>query len=135
MKNLVLIGLSFFLFSACKKAIEDRKEDIILSAMTNGQWYVYAYQEGSTDISSDFEPFVFQFYRDGKVAAIAGADRTEGTWIANTNTLSITSNFPGAASPLSKLNAEWKITDNSWDYVKAKAQLNGNENQLHLKKK
>jgi hypothetical protein len=123
------------LLGACSKAIEEKKEDIILDAMTNGQWYIYSFIEGSTDISSSFAPYTFQFYRDGKVSGFTTETEDKGTWVGDVNALSITTNFPTASAPVSKLNAVWKITNNTWDYVKAETTVQGVKHLLHLKKK
>jgi hypothetical protein len=135
MKKLVWISIMVCLSVACKKAIEEKKEDVILDAMTNGQWYIYSFVEGSTDISSSFAPYTFQFYRDGKVSGLTTDTEEKGTWVGDVNTLSITANFPTASEPVSKLNAVWKITNNTWDYVKAETTVQGTKHLLHLKKK
>ncbi|MBL7769611.1 MAG: hypothetical protein JNK20_11570 [Flavipsychrobacter sp.] len=135
MKKLVWISIMVCLLGACSKAIEEKKEDIILDAMTNGQWYIYSFKEGNTDISSSFSPYTFQFYRDGKVSGFTPETEDKGTWIGDVNTLSIITNFPAASEPVSKLNASWKITNNTWDYVKAETTVQGIKHLLHLKKK
>ena len=103
--------------------------------MTNGQWYVHSFREGSKDITGDFAPYSFQFYRDGRVSALSEGSEDKGTWAADVDARTITSDFPNAADPVRKLNAAWKITDNSWDYVKAETTVQGIKNLLHLKKK
>lgn len=135
MKKLVWISIMVCLIGACSKAIEDKKEDIILDAMTNGQWYIYSFKEGSTDLSSSFSPYTFQFYRDGKVSGFTSETEDKGTWVGDVNTLSIITNFPAASEPVSKLNATWRITNNTWDYVKAETTVQGVKHLLHLKKK
>ena len=135
MKKLVWISIMVCLLGACSKAIEEKKEDIILDAMTNGQWYIYSFKEGNTDISSSFSPYTFQFYRDGKVSGFTSETEDKGTWVGDVNTLSIITNFPAASEPVSKLNATWKITNNTWDYVKAETTVQGVKHLLHLKKK
>jgi hypothetical protein len=135
MKKLVWISIMVCLLGACAKAIEEKKEDIILDAMTNGQWYIYSFKEGTTDISGSFSPYTFQFYRDGKVSGFTTETEDKGTWVGDVNTLSIITNFPAASEPVSKLNATWKITNNTWDYVKAETTVQGVKNLLHLKKK
>lgn len=135
MKKLVWISISIFLLAACKKAIEEKKEEIILNAMTNGQWYIYSFTEAGTDITSAFSPYTFQFYRDGKVSGFASGSEDKGTWVGDVNNLTITTNFPSASAPVDKLNAVWKITNNTWDYVKAETTVQGEKNLLHLKKK
>lgn len=135
MKKLFWLTITICFLGSCKKAIEKKKEDIVLDAMTNGQWYVYSFREGSTDITGDFAPYSFQFYRDGRVNALSEGNEDKGTWAADVDARTITSNFADAADPVRKLNATWRITDNSWDYVKAETTVQGLKSLLHLKKK
>ncbi len=124
------------LFCSCKKAIEQKKEDLVLDAMTNGQWYVYSFQEAGVNLTPDFAPYSFQFYRDGRVDALTPAGiENQGNWEANVSSLTIESAFPDATDPIRKLNAVWKLVDNSWTYVKAETTVDGLKRQLHLKKK
>jgi hypothetical protein len=135
MKKLFWLSITICFLGACKKAIEERKEEIILDAMTNGQWYVYSFKEGTVDHTAAFDPYVFQFYRDGRVSGLSEGNEDKGTWVGDANALTITSNFPDATDPVKKLNAVWKITNNSWDYVKAQSTVEGVQRLLHLKKK
>ncbi len=135
MRKLFWVILACVLVISCKKAIEEKKEDIVLDAMTNGQWYVFSFKNGDTDITTDFAPYTFQFYRDGKVSGFTSSTEEKGTWAGDPNAMTITSNFPTAADPVKMLNAVWKITNNSWDYVIAENSAAGVTRLLHLKKK
>lgn len=135
MKKLALISMAVCLLMACKKAIDEKKEEVILNAVTNGQWYIYSFKEGDVDLSNSFSPYTFQFYRDGKLSGFTTDTEEKGTWVGDVNTLSITTNFPAAGEPIARLNAVWKITNNTWDYVKAETTVQGTKNLLHLKKK
>lgn len=135
MKKLFWITIAICLMGACKKAIEDKKKEIILDAMTNGQWYMYSYLEGDSTLTAAFSPFTFQFYRDGTVSGFTATTTDKGTWIGDVNALTITADFPAASDPIKKLNAVWKVTDNSWDYVKAESTVSGVTSKLYLKKK
>lgn len=135
MKKLVCIGIAACLLVACKKAIEQKKEEVILDAMTNGQWYIFSFKEGSADITASFSPYTFQFYRNGKLSGFTSTTEDKGSWIGDVNALTIATDFPAATEPIIKLNAVWKITNNSWDYVKAESTVEGQKNLMHLKKK
>lgn len=135
MRKLFWLTLTISLLGSCKKAIEDKKADIVLDAMTNGQWVVFSFSEGGTDQTAPFAPYVFQFYRDGKVSGFASGTEEKGTWVGDPEALTIQSQFPTSPDPVKKLNALWKITDSSWDYVKAETDANGIKKQLYLKKK
>ncbi|WP_157473855.1 hypothetical protein [Flavihumibacter petaseus] len=120
---------------SCKKAIEDKKEDLVLDAMTNGRWYVYSFVDAGQDITASFSPYEFQFYRDGKVSGLSSTGEVKGTWDGDPNAMTISASFPEAGDPVKKLNALWKVVDNSWDYVKAQTTVDGSARQLYLKKK
>ncbi|MBC6490303.1 hypothetical protein ACFSQD_08280 [Flavihumibacter stibioxidans] len=135
MKKLFWLTITICLLGSCKKAIEDKKADIVLDAMTNGQWYVSSFIEGGSDLTTSFAPYVFQFYRDGKVSGFTSTSEEKGTWAGDPDALTIQSQFPTASDPVKKLNALWKILDSSWDYVKAETTVDGQNKQLQLKKK
>lgn len=129
-----LLIFCFLPFLSCKKAIDKKKENIVMDAITNGVWVVQLYMEGSNDISSSFAGYEFQFYNNGTVEARQGGTTSSGTWSGNIDNYSITASFGQAAAPLPKLNATWMITDSYWDYVEAESGST-QKNQLHLIKK
>lgn len=135
MKKLALLILAFCSLFSCKKAIEDIQGNIILDAMTNGQWIVYEFTSAGENLTSEFDPYSFQFYRDGSVSALTSSSDTKGTWAGNTTNRTITAEFPGASDPLGNLNAVWRMTDSSWDFVKAETTLNNIRKTVWLRKK
>ena len=136
-KRLHFITLLLLLITSfsCKKALEDKKEDMLMSAITDGIWIVEQYFEGANNISSDFANYEFKFTNDGMVTGTKTPDVTSGTWSGNMTNYSITSNFPSASDPIQKLNGIWKITDSYWDYVEAEMSIASGKNILHLRKK
>ena len=137
MQKQLLIYLFVFLpFSfSCKKAIEEKKKDIVVEAMTDGRWFVKEYKAAGIYVTSEFNGYEFQFYENGKVEAILSTNITNGTWTGDVNALTITSNFGGAPQPVSRLNGVWKLIDNSWTYVKAYYVNGADTNFLDLQKK
>ncbi|MBC7849146.1 MAG: hypothetical protein H7Y31_05400 [Chitinophagaceae bacterium] len=137
MKNLIPILALVALFSAssCKKKIEDKKQDIIMTAITDGTWIVEQYFEETTNISSDFVDYDFKFNTDGSVTGTKQGVTTNGTWAGDASNYSISSNFPSAVAPLQKMNGVWKITDSYLDYVEAEMTTSAGKNILHLRKK
>ena len=131
---LLLFVLVPVLFS-CKKAIEKKKENIVIEAMTNGRWFVQDYRAIGNNVTPEFTGYEFQFYSDGKVDGILNTSVTSGNWVGDVNQLTITANFPGAGLPLSRLNGLWKITDNSYTYVSAYSVNGADTNYLKLQKK
>ena len=53
MKNLLRVTFLLFCvcFLSCKKAIEDKQRDMLIDAITNGEWKVHQYVEASVDIT------------------------------------------------------------------------------------
>ena len=137
MKNFfrILVLILFINFASCKKAIENKQRDLLVDAITNGVWQVHKYLEDSTDITSQFYGYTFQFEEAGAVHANYYGVTDHGTWTGDINTYSITSQFPTANDPLKKLNGTWKLTDSYWDYVEAEMITTTGKNYLHLKKK
>ena len=137
-KTLLLAALAgTLLVFLCKKAVQQQEENIILDAMTNGQWYVEQYKADSTDITNDFLGYAFQFYKNGNVDGIKNTVTSTGTWNSDITSYTITATFPAAASDTLKLlNHTWKITDSYLDYVEAATTTTtGGNNILHLRKK
>jgi hypothetical protein len=136
LKPLIVTGCIALLFSmSCKKAIEKKAQDMVMDAMTNGEWIVEQYMEGSNNISSQFLNYYFKFNSNGTVTGTINSTSTEGTWTGNATDYTITSDFPSAGDPLKKLNGVWKIKDSYWDYVKAEMPTSGGTNVLTLRKK
>ncbi len=136
-KRLLFCLFVFLPFSySCKKAIDKKKEDLVVQAMTDGRWFVKEYKAAGVLVTQEFGGYEFQFHEDGKVEAILNSTITNnGTWEGNIDQLTITSNFAGASQPVSRLNGLWKLIDNSWTDVKA-YNLNGADtNFLRLQKK
>src|SRR5688572_5745722 len=128
---IILLGLF-----GCKKQIEKIQNDLVIQAMTTGQWKMVSFTNGSTNITSDFAPYSFHFKTDYTVDAINNSIvESTGTWGADADAKTITSNFSTQANnPLPLLNGTWKITKNSWTYVEANMTVNGILRTLRLEK-
>jgi hypothetical protein len=96
---------------SCKKTVEKKQEDYIMSLITDGRWYVYEFKQEQTDLSSDFHGYEFQFYKNGTVDCITNNNKQTGTWTPDITNYTIAANFPSASYPLLRLNNVWKITD------------------------
>ena len=142
-KNLVLMR-KFLLIAAifavaasfsCKKAIQQKEENLIIQAVTSGRWYVQLYMDTTTDVTAEFSPYQFQFYQNNTVDAIIGSStRSTGTWNGDINNYTITATFPAnAGDTLLRLNHVWKITDSYTNYVEAQTANGSTNNILHLR--
>ncbi|MBI5372605.1 MAG: hypothetical protein HZA79_11345 [Sphingobacteriales bacterium] len=118
-KHLMAFSL-VLLLTGCKKAIQNAQEDLVIRAMTDGQWVITSFTLNSADISSDFTNYRFKYYSNKTVDAIHnGAVEKTGTWEGNANAMSIWANFASPPYPLTLINGTWQITRNSWTYVEA----------------
>lgn len=135
MKNIVAFILLSFCFVSCKKAIESAQEDLVIKAMTDGTWKVVRFNKGTTDITSDFAPYRFQFRSNYTVEAINNSIvETIGTWNASATDRTIASSFTNAGFTVSLLNGTWSITNNSWTFVEATQTVNNEVRTLRLEK-
>ena len=135
LKPLLLVGCIALLSVSCKKAIEKKVQDMVMDAITHGEWIVEQYFEGSNNLSSQFSAYSFKFNEDGTLIGTANSVSTNGTWAPNVSDYTIESDFPTATDPLKKLNGLWKIKDSDWDYVKAEMSTPDGTKLLILRKK
>ena len=137
MKTIVPVLTLIILASSlsCKKLVEKKQRDAIIDAMTSGVWIVEQYFEGSSNITSEFQNYEFKFFENGTVKGTLGTEVANGTWAADTDKYTITSEFPAATNPVARLNYTWWIKDTEWDYVNAEATTPAGKNILHLRKK
>jgi len=136
MKRFYVVFLALACFGCIKKAIEEKQEDLVIKAVTDGQWKVTEY-ECNWQYVNDFEPYAFQFKTDNTVDAIYnGTVESTGTWTASAETKTIKSNFSNTSSPaLLFLNYTWTITGSSWTTVNAR-RVNGPGDtcRMHMEK-
>ena len=137
MKNFLRVTLLLLSihFLSCKKAIENKQRDLLIDAITNGEWEVKQYLEETVDVTAQFYGYSFQFEQNGAVHGKYFGNAEHGTWQGDVNNYTITSQFPTASDPIKKLNGIWKLTDSYWDYVEAEMNTANGKNILHLIKK
>jgi hypothetical protein len=136
MNRIVRLLFTLILFStfiSCKKLVEETQKNAFLSAMTDGQWRVDTYMEGTISITDQFNGYQFQFKDDGTVIGTQNSQDIEGTWIGDISNYAINSNFP-EIDPLKKLNGTWKITSAQTDFVNAEMTTQEGKKILRLKK-
>ena len=127
MKKLIPLLFIIILLGSCKKTAEKIGEDLVVKAMTDGQWKITKFTQNSTDITSSFSGYKFQYYSNKTVDAILnGVTERSGVWDGNANDMTTWANFAGAPNPISLINGTWNITDSGWTYVEAK-QTSGTE--------
>jgi hypothetical protein len=136
MKKLILFfAASAFLLSGCKKAIEQKKADLVIQAMTNGQWIITNFVYNGNTITTDFYGYKFQYYSNKTVDAIKiGIVEKTGTWDGDAATMTTWANFTNATAPISLINGNWHIDDNGWTYVVASQNVGGETKTMRLEK-
>jgi hypothetical protein len=127
MKRLITLFLVASTVGSCEKTIEQVGEDLVIKAMTDGQWKVTKFTQNGTDITSSFSTYKFQYYRNKTVDAINnGVIERTGNWDGNASAMTTWASFPGAANPIALINGTWNITNSGWTYVEA-TQTSGTE--------
>ncbi len=125
------------LTSGCKKQIRKAQENLVLDVMTSGTWVVTLMQEGSTNTTTSFNGYEFQFYRNRTVDAIKNGVKVQsGIWESKEDQQSIVANFDaGGDALLPKLNGTWLIYSVSLTTVKSTQTKSAMEWKLDLAKK
>lgn len=133
-KNLTILLISC-LFISCKKQIQNIQQDLVILAMTDGQWAVTNFTLNATNITSDFSNYKFKYYSNKTVDAIkAGTVEKTGTWDGDAASMTTSANFTTPPYPLDLINGSWQITRNSWTYVEATQTNAGSTKTMRLDK-
>lgn len=120
MKRFLFFLTILLTFSGCKKTIQNIQEDLVIKAMTDGQWAVTSFTNAGNNITADFSTYRFKYYSNKTVDAINnGSVEKTGNWDGNSSNNTTWANFTGAVYPLILINGTWNITRNSWTYVEA----------------
>ena len=123
------------LLSGCKKTIENAQEDLVIRAITDGEWVINGFTVQGNNITADFSGYKFKYYSNRTVDAIKnGAVEKTGTWEGNASTMIISANFPAATHPLNLINGSWLVTRNGWTYVEATQTVGSEVKTLRLDK-
>lgn len=134
-KIIAILTISGCLFTSCKKTIQQTQEDLVLLAMTDGQWGITSFTQNGTNITADFAPYKFKYYSNKTVDAIKnGIVEKTGTWDGNATTMTTSANFINAVYPLSLINGNWHIDRNSWTYVEASQTIGTDTKTMRLDK-
>lgn len=135
MKKLILLTLLIISFTSCKKTVEDIKLDLVVKAMTDGQWVITNFTVNSTNITSDFSAYKFKYYSNKTVDAIKnGTVEKTGNWDGNATAMTTWADFPASTTPLSYINGTWNITNNGWTYVVATQNIGSETKTMRLDK-
>jgi len=138
MKKLLAVLIVIISLIGCKKIKENIQEKKALDIITDGQWKVTRFNSATSDYTSAFAGYSFQFKTNETVDAIKNsAVQKTGTWYADATNYRITSTFPSdAVHPLPLLNGIWQLVDadQGGNYVKATQMISGELYTLQLDK-
>jgi hypothetical protein len=124
-----------FYWADAKKLLKSKQEDLVLKAMTDGQWVITSFTHNGANITSDFSSYKFKYYSNKTVDAINnGTVEKTGSWDGNASTLTISANFTNAVYPLTLINGGWHIDNNSWTFVVASQNAGSETKSLRLDK-
>jgi hypothetical protein len=127
MKRFTVYFFLVVLLAGCKKAVENIQEDLVIKAMTDGQWKITSFTQNGANITSDFVSYHFKYYSNKTVYAVKnGTVEKTGTWDGDASAMTTWANFTSPPYPLNLINGSWHIDRNSWTYVEA-TQVNGSE--------
>jgi len=123
-------------WSCSSKAIEQKKEDLLVTLITANIWIMESFSEGSTNLTADFSGYEFKFYTDLTVQGIrTGFPTATGTWAGNASDMTVQANFPTETGVLKKLNGTFTVTSSTLSDVNAHRFEGAVELKLHLVKK
>jgi hypothetical protein len=135
MKKLITLFLIASTLGSCEKTLEQVGEDLVIKAMTDGQWKVTKFTQNGTDITSSFSTYKFQYYSNKTVDAINnGVIERTGNWDGNASAMTTWASFPGAPTPIALINGTWNITNSGWTYVEATQTSGAETKTLRLDK-
>ncbi|MFM2138201.1 MAG: hypothetical protein RJA57_508 [Bacteroidota bacterium] len=119
-----------YLCAGCKKAVEDIQEDLVIRAMTDGQWAISSFTLNGSDITADYYPYRFKYHSNRTVDAIRnGTVERTGNWSGDAAAMTTWAQFNGSSYPLTLINGTWNILRNGWTYVEAR-QISGTDIKL-----
>jgi len=135
MKKLITLILICAAFTSCKKTKEKIAYDLVIEAMTNGQWVITKFTQNGNNITTDFSGYKFQYYSNKTVDAIKdGVKERTGNWDGNASSMTTWADFPGAPLPILLINGTWHITNNSWTFVEASQTVGAETKTMRLDK-
>lgn len=119
MKNIAVLILMIALVG-CEKTANSIKEDLVIKAMTDGQWKITSFTINGASVTADYASYRFKYFSNNTVDAIKNAvvEKT-GTWNGDAPTMTISAQFPSVTYPLDQINGSWQITRNSWTFVES----------------
>jgi hypothetical protein len=135
MKKLLPVLLLTIALQGCEKSVQNAQQDLVIKAMTDGQWAITSFTQNGTDITANFTGYKFQYHSNKTVDAIKnGTVEKTGTWDGQAASMTTWANFTNAIAPLSLVNGSWHINNNSWTFVEATQTIGTETKTMRLDK-
>jgi hypothetical protein len=135
LRNLLFICCFSVLTTSCvKKLIDETTNDLFVNIMTDGQWKVTNYMEGTTDLTTDYDGWAMKFYSNNTSTSTKGSTIINGTWSGGLATNKMTVNASSAIYPIDKLVGTWDIISGTLTVGKFSQNRNGVILKLELTK-
>jgi|KBSMisStaDraftv2_1062788.scaffolds.fasta_scaffold03481_6 hypothetical protein len=120
MKTVLKLGVLFLIVAAqilpaCSKK-GDTVKVTLYNVLTDSSQQVHFYEEGTTDMTSDYTGYLFTFNTNGTLVVTRGALTFNGNWTLTTTSdtrLNIQFAGTGVEDVLLKLQRNWLVTDYS----------------------
>ena len=127
--NLFVLLFGAFALLGCSKYSSPNKVKRII---TEGTWKVaYLYINGS-DLTSDYNPYAFNFQEDNNIIVV-GDPTIDGTWTTDVNKNPTTLELQLTPFvPFNRLNADWTITLLKNDRLEAEVQTDSGKDLIIL---
>jgi hypothetical protein len=125
--HLVLTGILFFsVFISCKK--EDNSNQTptnTTNIVQQGKWKITYYNDNGKDETANFNGYTFSFEAGGKLVATKSTTLI-GSWSSGTDDSQPKLNISFLTSPLSSLNDDWHILEQTAKKIKLEDVNGGN---------
>ena len=124
MKSIYIILLAIAVTAtACKKDEDPLSPGNTSSTLTSGTWKVSYYYDKDKDETSHYSIYTFEFLNDGDLRIVGTRSEHTGSWSTyNSDGYSKMNINAGSTDPLSDLNDDWKIIENSDSKIKLEDQ-------------
>ena len=97
----------------CNKPPLPVVEDALVQIMTDGEWSITNFSEGTSSYTQEYAGWRFKFYSTPTKtvdAKLNGSLVYTGTWDGSVNTMTFTANFPAATTPVNRIIGTWNVS-------------------------
>lgn len=114
--NFSLLAVVVLLLSA--SACSNSKKDVVTVPIVDGPWRITYYWDRDHEETSQFTDYTFSFLANNVLEANNGGSKTAGTWMQGTDDSTPKLILAFGVAPLSDLNEDWHILEQSSNRIK-----------------